>query len=297
MTSFHDLMGYINDGMNEDGATTMDAVSYLPTQVGVVRSAIMKLKKLKNKWDLEILESEDGILVQFEDKLKIDVALEDWESFQEIFDGALDNGAYLDLQTLLRDSIDLDSEEVLENRKEEFRLKVMEGLDSKEVQAAVGAAEKWVNVFGCKENIASEALVPLNAIQEWSEKYFEGIFEDYEDDLGYLEMLIEKFDPHSLSESECLTGIRYRSEYEGIGLVFEVKVSFEKNCSFSIQVGDSEVADNLEEACLYLQRAGNVFYPRFGQIASPEGVFETLKDVINDSTEEVIEDTGEENEE
>ncbi|MFX0206321.1 MAG: hypothetical protein ACFFDT_10055 [Candidatus Hodarchaeota archaeon] len=70
--NYHDLMHRIQEEMiNEDGAaatqgsaTTMDAISYLPTQVGTVRSAIKKLKKHKPKWNLEILENEDGYVVK-----------------------------------------------------------------------------------------------------------------------------------------------------------------------------------------------------------------------------------------
>jgi len=294
--NYHDLTAYIQDGMlNEEGAapaadsaTTMDAISYLPTQVGAVQFAMKKLKKKKNKWNLEIQESDDNITVNFENQLKIDVPREHWDNFQEIFDGTLDEDTYLDLQSKLKDSIYLDSKGILESRKDELKSKIVEELNSKEIQTAMKVAEKWVSMFGCKENITptTQAIIPLQSVQEWLEGYLGNIIEEYGEDLGHLEMMIEKFQTKGLGEGKCLAGARYQSEYGRTSLIFEARVSFEKDCSFSIAIEDGKVADCLEEACNGLQRVGNVFYPRYGQLISSDGVLEELKEVIDDMGEQ-----------
>ncbi|MFX0206322.1 MAG: hypothetical protein ACFFDT_10060, partial [Candidatus Hodarchaeota archaeon] len=177
--------------------------------------------------------------------MKIEVPIEHWDDFQEIFDGVLDNNAYLDLQTKLMDSIYLNEEDVLENRKDELKSKISEELNSKEIQAVTKATEKWINLFGCKEDLTFtiKAIIPLNSLQEWTEKYLQNILQENEEDLGYLEVLIENFNSNNLGKGDCLIGARYKTDYSGIGLIFESKVDLEKNCYFSFIVDDVEVAD------------------------------------------------------
>ena len=281
-----DLAHQIQNDLLEDGAaTTMDAVSYLPSQVGVVRSAIQKLKKQKDTWSLEILECDDCRTVQFEDSLKITVPEELWEEFQEMFDGQLDENSYLNLKSLICDSVQLTEESIFESRVDELRSKLDEMLNTQEIQTARRIFEKFARELGCVQDLTSTigAVVPINtSIKEWVDKYVEGVIFENEPDVGSMEILLESFGVQSLVEGKCLTGGRFQTECMGIGMVFEIRVSFEKNCSYTLSVGDAEVADCLEEACVGLDRIGRVFYPGVGQILSNGGIFESIKEAIVD---------------
>ena len=283
----------LNDQLFEEGgadggaATTMDAVAYLPSQVGVVKAAMKKLKQKKSKWNLEILESDDGYLINFEDQLKISILEEDWDEFQETFGTNLDEDVHV---IQFEDDIEISAEDILETRKDELISKINEIIECQEVRISEQAALKFFNSFEAVEDIteAINPVISLLHLKEWSEHYLDDSLSEHEEDLGHIEMLIENF---KLTEGDCLAGARFRSVYQGIDIIFEARVTFEKDCSFSLVVNESEVADNLEEYCVGLDRIGNVFYPAVGQILSSQGVLEALKEILeNEEEEEIIED-------
>jgi hypothetical protein len=92
-------VGLANEAGGEAGGagTTMSDISYLPTQVGVVRAALDDLRKKRKKWKLEVLEGEKEYTVSIEDQLRITVPMEHWDSFQGMVKDALVEEGYLDL--------------------------------------------------------------------------------------------------------------------------------------------------------------------------------------------------------
>lgn len=287
---YYDLAHQIQNDLFEEGAaTTMDAISYLPSQVGSVRSAIQKLKKQKDTWNLEILEGDDCRTVQFEDSLKITVPDELWEEFQDMFDGQLDENSYLNLKNKICDAVQLTEESIFETRVDELRSRIEEMVNSQEIQTARKISEKFASLLNIGQDLTStiEAVIPIySPIHEWIDKYVGDVLFENEPDVGSMEILLEGFNTQSLGEGKCLLGGRYQTEYSGIGMVFEVRVSFDKDCSYTLSVGDAEVADCLEEACVGLERIGQVFYPGVGQILSSGGIFESIKEAIDDLTDE-----------
>jgi len=287
---YQDLANQIQNDLFEEGAaTTMDAISYLPAQVGSVRSAIQKLKKQKDTWNLEILEGDDCRTVQFEESLKITVPNELWEEFQEMFDGQLDENAYLNLKNKIMDAVNLTEENIFEARVDELKAKILEMVDSQEIRTARSIVGKFVHEMGIGLDITPtiEAVIPIQSpINEWVDRYMEGVLFENESDVGSMEILLEDFSIKSLGEGKCLTGGRFQTEFSGVGMVFEVRVSFDKDCFYTLSVGDSEVADCLEESMVGLDRIGKVFYPKVGQILSNEGIFESIKEAIVDLIDE-----------
>ena len=292
---YHNIM---EDNLNEEGgadagsATTMDAVAYLPSQVGVVKAAMKKLKKKKSQWNLEIQESDDGYTVNFEDQLKISVLEEDWDEFQETFGTNLDEDVHV---IQFEEDIEISAEDILETRKEELISKINEITECQEVTISAQVAHKFFNSFEAIEDI-TEAINPaisLLHLKEWSEQYLDNNLSEHDEDLGYMEMLIENF---KLPEGSCLAGARFKTEYQGVEIIFEARVTFEKDCSFSIAVNNTDIADNLEEYCVGLPRIGNVFYPAIGQILSSQGVLESLKDILEEDEVEEVEEIVEEEE-
>lgn len=263
-------------GAGAGSATTMDAVAYLPSQVGVSKSAMKKLKRKKSKWGIEILEEEENFVVNFEDQLKISVPKEHWEEFQSSFGTVLDE----DIKSIqFQEDVELNPEDIIESRKEELISKIKEITECSEIKLAEKVVCKILENFNCKEDLTEgvNPAISLFSLKDFTEQYLKNVLVEHENDLGHIEILIENF---SLTEGNCLAGSRFSSEYQGINLLFEVRVNFEKECSFSIVVNDSEIADNLEESCLGLSRIGNVFYPLAGQILSENGIIESLKEVI-----------------
>jgi hypothetical protein len=287
----------MRDHLREDAAaptgsaTTMSSISYLPTEVGKVRSALKGLRKHKTKWDLEVRENDESYTVQFEDKLTVEVPKEHWESFQGLFEGTLDNDAYFDLQVKLQDRVQLSEDQVIEFRKDEFRGMVEEAFRCREIQVAEKVAEHWACIMGCNQILTEsmQAFIPLQNIDEFIENYITDVLKENQD-LGSLEIAIESFCFERLVQlyegKQCLAGARFQAVYEGTEAIFEARVSWDRDCSFSISVGDPEVADALEEAYVGLPRVGNVLYPRLGQILGSEGIFESLKEVISDKVDE-----------
>jgi hypothetical protein len=264
-----------------DGATTMNAISYLPSQVGKVRGALKTLKQKKNKWNLEVHESDEGYKVQFEDALVIDVAKEHWDHFQGMFEGVLDNNAYLDLQVQLMDRVQLTEEQMIKTRQDEFLDKVLNTLFVQETHNVMGASSAWLKAFGCEKDLSKLT----DCVGRFNEFIDEKI-EECGDDLGALEIMIENFSVDSLKDAaEYLIADRYSSSFAGVGLVFEAQLNFDFEGSCSIWVQDSEAADVLEEAYIGLQRIGNVFYPRFSQVIKGD-LLESIKEIISDLGEQ-----------
>jgi len=87
-------------------ATTIDAISFIPAHLGIVKAKILSLAEEKPEWGIKVLEGEDSRILEIENRLKITVPLEHWDNFLTIFDGKLDNKNYLNLQTILNEEKD-----------------------------------------------------------------------------------------------------------------------------------------------------------------------------------------------
>lgn len=161
MSDFYNLASYIQEqtGAAAGAGTTMSDISYLPTQVGVVQSALRGLKKVKKKWNLEILEGEKEYTVNVEDKLRITVLAEHWASFQAMLEGALDEEACLDLSIVLQDSKveepDLE-ESILQERKEELRQCLAKKFESAPISVVTSQLKKWESLFGIQEDLTGK---------------------------------------------------------------------------------------------------------------------------------------------
>jgi hypothetical protein len=303
MSTYQELAASMREHLKEDAAapsgsaTTMDAISFLPSRMGDVRTALKGLRKKKTKWGLEVQESDEAYTVKFEDQLTIEVLREHWDEFQGMFDGSIDNDAYFDLQVQIQDRVQLSEDQIIEDRKEELLEKLEEVFRPKEVQLAEKVVEHWTCIMGCAQNLTEsmKAIVPLHKVEEFIENYSTKILQENED-LGSLEIAIESLDfevvAQMYNDSQCLAGARFQAVHEGVEAIFEARISFDKDCSFTIRVSDPEIVDILEEAYVGLPRINNVIYPRVGQILGSEGIFETLKEVISDNIQK--EDEGEE---
>ncbi len=262
--SYHDLVDRNRQAGDDDRleeTTTMSNISYLPTQVGAVRSSILKLKKKKSKWNIEILESDEGRVVRFENELQISIPNEHWESFQSVFDTELTENSYLDLQLQLQDRVQMEEKGVFETRREELKSKISSYLETKEIRWASNIVEKFLSSFQLTEDLTPtmETIIPLNKTTQWISNQYSELLQEHEEDLGYLEMLIENW---QIEPGKCLAGGRYLLEYRGIGMILEARVNPDSEPSFSLKINDDSIADDLDEAFVGLPRIGNIFYPK-----------------------------------
>lgn len=305
MFNFYDLASRLQEdggvgsvsGPTAGGATTMNAISYLPTQVGVVRSALSGLKKKKKKWNLEILETNTDRTVCFEDALKVIVPNEHWDHFQQMFDGQLDNSSCFVLSSLAEDSEDTEGLEDaidLEGRRADVHLALESVLSCHQVRCAQQVYSKWISKFIPDKDLTSEkVLLPLTK-KAGVEKLYEKLIESCSDDRGRLEMLSERLEGEKAlttlqKSSDCtiLAGARIHSMLDGIGVIFEARVGFDKNIQFSVLVEDDEVADRLQESMMSgARRLGNVFYFRAGHFECKANVSTLLVEAIHDAKDE-----------
>lgn len=290
--SFYDLATRLQEegstGPTSGGATTMDAISYLPTQVGVVRAALTGLGKKKRKWNMEILEGEGGRMVKFENALQITVPDEHWENFQQMFDGQLGSDSCFELPSTILDSSDLALD--LEGEKATIHLAVESFFRCPEVQQVQRIYERWVSRFGIEKDLTpNRILLPIHKLIEGIEKVYQELVKPIEKDQGQLEMLSERIeeDPlpvfQGMGDYTILAGARIQSVFQGIRLVFEARLGFDRSLHFSILVEDDEVADRLQESLPFgVGRVGKVFYPsaaHFTYRNIPDLLVETIQDL------------------
>ncbi len=83
----YELSTILEQKLNE--ATTMDAVAFIPGQLGVVQ-ALHNLSKEKPDWDIQVLESDEESTVTFGDRLKISVPKKHWGAFSTLFREGMD---------------------------------------------------------------------------------------------------------------------------------------------------------------------------------------------------------------
>lgn len=296
--TFYDLASQCERVLNE--TTTMASISFLPAQVGVVKSALQGLGKKKAQWKLEILEGDGETTVRFEDALEIKVPTAHWDAFQGIFDGALSNNTYLELAAVgLMDFIEESEEPLLEQRMAEIHQLVEGQLENPALQKADMIARRWISRFG-EHTITNESgLIPLPVLETWKDAFVDELTEGCQEDLGQLEILLKSLqDFKTIRECACLAGGRITCQFQGVEVILEAHTGWGGVNAFSVAVRDDEVADAVEEAVIEVPRIGNVFYPRGGQMDGRLGG-ENFIDVLRETIEGTVEtvETGDENDE
>lgn len=296
MGNFYDLASKLQEdgaggveGPTSGGATTMNSISYLPTQLGVVRAALTGLGKKKRKWNMEVLEGEGGRTVKFEDALQINVPNEHWDTFQKMFDGELGNDSSFELPSAIMDSDDETALDI-EGEKAVIHLAVESFFRCSQVINLQKIYERWVSRMGVKENKTPKCvLLPVGKLEEGIEAVYNSLLKGIEEDRGQLEMLSERVDDDPLpdiqktGEYTVLAGTRIRSELEGFGVIFEARLGFDKSLKLSILVEDGDLADRLEESLPSgVRRVGNVFYPEAQHFGPNHGVPDLLVEVIQE---------------
>lgn len=275
-------------------ATTIDAISFIPAHLGTVKAKIQSLAKEKPEWGIEVLEDVDFNVLQIENRLRITVPKEYWDSFQEIFDGKLDSNCYLNLRALLNE----DMREVIEDDMRDLRKGLKPALtemfneqDFKSLDKAVNVWKSWFQVSSYKTRENKGPVVSCERKGKDIQRLCGKLLREYGEDKGGLEMLLEDVDSNRplnaydvFKDYDFLYGTRIQSRLDNVPMIFEAMIDIAFNLSQSIYIGDKEVLDEIEEQITTVKRVGNVLYPVGGQF-NP-GFFRALKDIVEDAVTE-----------
>lgn len=272
-------------------ATTMDAVTFLPTNLGAVRAAVKNLSKKKWKWGLTILEDDNGNKdVRIENELRIIVPKEHWEAFQEMFQGELNDDAELNLKELLIEAI----EDELSELRKELKPALVKMYNEQSIELLDKTIKVWKSVFGVDQIITDSNKVAVTSGRKGRDiqKLYGKLIRAYGEDKGGLEMLLADLTgdrPLSaftiFKKFDYLYGDRVVSTLQDITLILEAVVDTTHMTSESIYISDEDVLDEIEDQLTSVKRVGNVIYPvgeRFDV-----GFFNSLRGILEETAEEM----------
>jgi len=272
-------------------ATTMDAVTYLPAHMGVVRAAMKNLSKKKWKWGLTILEDDDGNKdVRIENALRIIVPKEHWDVFQEMFIGELNDDAELNLSELLIEAIE---DELLELRKG-LKPALVKMINEQQFTALDKTVKVWGSTFGIERIITDRNKVAVTIGHKGRDiqKLYGNLLRAYGEDKGGLEMLLADIASDRplgaysvIKKYDFLYGDRVVSVFGDVTLIFEAVVDTAFMTSCSIYISDEDVLDEAEDRLITIKRVGNVLYPFAEQF--DVGFFNSLRNILEETIEDM----------
>jgi len=272
-------------------ATTMDAVTFLPTNLGAVRAAVKNLAKKKWKWGLSILEDDNGNKdVRIENVLRIIVPKEHWIEFQGMFEGELNDDMELNLQELLNEVIE---DELLDLRKS-LKPALVKMTNEQQFAALNTSIKVWGSVFGVDKVITDKKKVAISTVQKGrdTQHLYGQLLRAYGEDKGGLEMMLEDIGNDRplgaytvVKKYDYLYGDRVVSTLQDVTLIFEAVVDTAFMTSESIYIGDSDLLDEMEDQLTSVKRVRNVLYPMAERF--DVGFFNQLRNLMEETLEEM----------
>jgi hypothetical protein len=245
-----------------DEDTTMANITYLPSGLGAVRSAIKTLARKKQDWNIEILENGDGRDVIFEDDFSIHVPKIYWKEFDSMFRESLGSGV-VNLNGYLIEAMEDDTEEL----REELRPLLTGMFDSDSCRQLDRSVQQWRSRFGVRTYQKTNSLVRFEDKQRDIQKLTTKVFDVYGNDKGNLELLltaIKNGDPLNsfqiFRQKDFLYGARVYSAYSKIPLIFEATVDMAHMLTQSITIDDQDVLDEIQGS-RGVKVVKNVVYP------------------------------------
>jgi len=266
--------------------TTMDAISFIPAQLGAVKAKLKTLSKEKKKWGVEVLENDDSKELRIENRLRITVPNEHWENFRSAFSEQLGKD-FLDLDTLLSEAV----EDEMKDLRRRLKPALVEMYNGAEFKSLDTTADTWRSWFGTTffktKKDKGGTVVSYERRSKDIQNLYGKLLRTYGDDKGNLEMLLkdieEKRPPNAydvFKYYDFLYGTRIQSSFNNVPLIFEATVDMTFTLSQSVYVGDDSVLDSVEEQTKRVKRVGKVLYPVGGRFNT--SLFRMLKEIIED---------------
>lgn len=276
--------------------TGSDSVAFIPAHLGTVKAKVADLAKKKRDWKIEILEQDNDREVSFEDALKIVVPNDHWDSFCSIFDSAPSNNNYINLNSLLNETM----EEEMQDLRKELRVALAHLYDESEFRKLNKNSGIWKWVFGAISYNTKGKGISTPVTQENKgkdiQKLYDKLLEVYGSDRGNLEMIIEAIkDKKPLNTFgvfkgyDFLYGTRIYSKYHRVNLYFESLVDMSYHISETIYVPkNSDLLDKIVEESREVKVVRNIIYPKGGVFTS------RFLQVLSDTIEDLETEEGEE---
>ena len=269
-------------------ATTMDAISFIPSHLGVVKAKLMKLARKKNKWGLEILEVADAREVRVEKELRITVPNEHWAEFQRIYMNEGGMSLDLDLTSLMDEA---QNHELVELHRE-LKSSLFQTFNSPKFASVEQRHTIWYGRFGVDEYKSDNIAVRCEQETLDIEKRYGELITAYGDDRGTMEMMIENLlsgraiAGEVFGDYDFIYGTVMVSNYtdiperEKIHLVFESTLDPGFIHAESVYVGSGFILDELDKRVDNTKRVENVVYP--ANEVFDASFFGTLQRVVHD---------------
>jgi len=266
--------------------TTIGDITYLPSQIGVVKTKILDLAKEKPEWGIKVLEKGNNKIVQIEDRLQITVSNEYWESFLKIFTEQDLNGKTLVLDFILQEAAEDDTKDL----RRRLKTALVEMFNKQQFRSLDKIISVWIAEFGVtkyKTRGNKGPVVSYERKQKDIQKLYGDLLRVYGNDKGYLEMLLDDIKNTRFLNSydvfrnyDFLYGTRILSYQDKVSLIFEALVDMTSTSIQSIYINNEEVLDEVEEKLKGVKRVKKVLYPK--GIGFSSRFLRSLKDIIED---------------
>lgn len=244
------------ESINE--ATTMDAISFIPSQMGVVQSALKKLAQEKLDWDIEILEGEESHSVTIGTRLRVNVPIKDWAEFTSLFGRDIRLDKSINLRCGYCESVTSEPPKFNNALRRAFHnlFKV------NKVQTFERIIGRWRAAFPQSRYTTGD--IPAirmetrkkdvgNLVRTLSKQH-EGKEEAF---LTKLKETKELGADPAFEKHPWFAGTKINTVYEGVSMVFEGSLGYDGSIAVSITIHDPEVVEAV--SCGRGVCVGNVF--------------------------------------
>jgi len=277
---YYNLINKIKNMLKED--TTMSTISYLPSQVGVVKAFIGDLSKEKDDWDLEVLDGKDYKSVKFGGKSSINVLHKYWDSFNKLFGGKLEHGKSLKVKGLFEANVD-----ELKAIRSELMRAIHNFFNFRKFKVLRLIYTNFRNYFKVNNTSSPRYVVALNDIDRGILDLYGKILKEYGEDRGTLEMMVTAFQEQKplgkftlFGKNDFICGLKAESRTNGVTLVLELGIDINDvggSIQQSLYVGNPNVIDEIKDR-KDVKTVKSMIYPVGGIFT--ESFFKDLHELI-----------------
>jgi len=258
------------------------SVAYLPGSFTNMKNSLRSLSVVKKQWDINVIENEGTLDVNFEDALSISVPRKAFEEFNTKVINVIDN-KQIDLTSMVNEAR---TEMVHKLYSKLNRLFTANLRTNPPIRKTLITMNYWLSLFNDSVYLPmNSTVIQLNDFDNEVRSLIKRIENIYEDDIGNLEMLssaisqkrpLGAFEP--FSEYDYLIGTRIRSVYNGIETILELTVSNSLVMTQSMYIESKSILAELE-AYKSVKVLNSLVFP-VGQAFNPS-IFKEIKDLID----------------
>ena len=253
----YDLATHL-ESINE--ATTMDAVSFIPAQMGIVQSALKKLAQEKLDWDIEILEGEESHSVTIGDRLQVNVPIKDWEEFTSLFGRDIRQDKSINLRGGYNEFVISNPPKFRNALRREFH-QLFKGKKIRVFESMIG---RWTVTFlQSRFTTGSTPAICMETKKKDVANLIGMLAKQHEgrEEQTFLTLLKETKDfgkDPVFKKYPWFAGTKINTVYGGVSMVFEGSVLYDGTVALSITIHDPEVVVGVSCGRADV-RVGNVF--------------------------------------